>query len=1236
ISISGINGTTTRSNQAVQLKLQSRLNSYSTIIDCIVTDRVTDDIPSSNVKRTAFEIPRNIELADPNFHIASKIDILIGADTFWNLICVGQIKPSQKHPTLQKTRLGWILAGRLNNSVMNSRNMQSFHASLSNSELNEQLSKFWQLDEIHYKSNSYTLEESFCVKHFLENVSTNEQGRYIVKLPLKEELIVSIGNSRNIALSRLQGLERRFVRDPHLKKRYSDFIDEYLTLGHMKPIVEQSSNESGAYYLPHHCVLKESAKSTKLRVVFDGSCKTDTGISLNDSMMIGPVVQEDLMSILMRFRIYIYVIVADIIKMYRQILLHPSQTKLQRILWRLMSDLDVKIYELLTVTYGTAAASFLATMCLKHLAEKYAHVFPIGSLHVIRNFYGDDLLTGANTISEAMVIRDQVVQLLKLASFELSKWGSNCPELLNGVSDQSEGLVPFDKDSDFRILGILWDRDDDTFRFSYKPSQQPNVVTKRSILSEVSRLFDPLGLLGPIIVIAKLIIQDLWISKVYWDESIQQDSHTKWLRLKLQLPCLNQFHIPRCVGNFANPKSTQIHGFCDASQRAYGACVYIRMKVGHQRYQSNLLCSKSRVAPLKAVTLPRLELQAALLLSQLVDKIRSSIDLTDVEVFLSSDSKITLNWIASPSRKWSTFVVNRVGEIQRLTDISSWRYVASCNNPADILSRGSFPDDLIDSHMWWHGPSFLLEPDGHWPSGEYNSFDGEIPEQRVVCTAVVSIDCEVIDDLLNKFSSVNKICRILAYCSRFTKPQDSISQSIEISPKEIINSLNIICKVVQMKAFINEYHALKNQNDISKSSCILSLSPFMSEDGLIRVGGRLKNSALSFDACHQIVLPRNHILTKRIIEFEHQRNMHSPLQATMAAVRQRFWPLSLRSSTRKIINNCVICFKAKPIFSETIMGSLPAPRVNVSRPFSHCGVDYAGPVTLREGKRRNSRNHKAYIAVFVCFATKALHLELVSDLTTDAFISSLKRLISRRGKPERMYSDNATTFVGAQRQIKEFYDFLKTEQAQNSIEHFLRDQQTEWHFIPPNAPHFGGLWEAAVKSAKFHLTRIVGTANLTFEEMSTVLCEIEAILNSRPLVPLTSDPNDLGYLSPGHFLVGSPLNSFPARNLTDVNTNKLLRWQVVEQMRQHFWHRWSSEYLNSLQERHKWKMSKGQQLKLDQLVLIKQQGVAPLQWITGRIEDIHLGSDGLARSAKVRTSKGSYVRPLSKLAILPI
>lgn len=511
-----------------------------------------------------------------------------------------------------------------------------------------------------------------------------------------------------------------------------------------------------------------------------------------------------------------------------------------------------------------------------------------------------------------------------------------------------------------------------------------------------------------------------------------------------------------------------------------------------------------------------------------------------------------------------------------------------------------------------------------------------MPEQRRICASVILHDCNIINDLLARFSNLNKISRILAYCCRFFRLRSTKPQTITISSSEILHSLNIMCKAVQRQVFAKEYASLSSHGSICKPSTLLSLFPFIDDDGLIRVGGRLKNSALQYDACHQIVLPQNHTLTKRIIEFEHLRNLHSGVQATMAAVRQRFWPLSLRSSTRKIIHNCITCFRAKPTFSEALMGSLPADRVKVSRPFSRCGVDYAGPVTLREGKRRNSRNHKAYIAVFVCFATKALHLELVSDLTSDAFIAALKRLISRRGRPERMCSDNATTFIGAQRQIKEFYDFLNMESVQASIEHFLRDQQTTWSFIPPNTPHHDGLWEAAVKSVKFHLTRIVGTANLTFEEMQTVLCEIEAILNSRPLIPLSSDPNDLNYLSPGHFLVGSPLNSFPTPNLENVNTNTLIRWQMIEQMRQHFWRRWSMEYLNSLQERHKWKTSKGQQLEPGQMVLIKQPGVPPMQWLTGRVTDVQIGSHGLRRSATVMTARGSYVRPLSRLAILPI
>ncbi|XP_011873966.1 PREDICTED: uncharacterized protein LOC105565188 [Vollenhovia emeryi] len=318
------------------------------------------------------------------------------------------------------------------------------------------------------------------------------------------------------------------------------------------------------------------------------------------------------------------------------------------------------------------------------------------------------------------------------------------------------------------------------------------------------------------------------------------------------------------------------------------------------------------------------------------------------------------------------------------------------------------------------------------------------------------------------------------------------------------------------------------------------------------------------------------------------------------------------------------------------MGSLPAGRVTVSKPFYHTGMDYAGPLLVREGKRRNARHNKAYVAIFVCLATKAVHIELVSDLTSDAFIAALKRFVSRRGKPACLYSDNGTNFVGAKNQLRDLYDALLRDDLQPDIRNFLTQQETSWKFIPPHAPHFGGLWEAAVKSAKTHLGRIVGQARLTFEEMQTVLCEVEAVLNSRPITQLSTDPNDLMYLSPGHFLVGTPLNSFPSRDICDVNENRLVRWQRIEQLRQHFWRRWSTEYIHSLQERQKWKINKGRQLKMGQLVLLKQQGLTPLHWLLGRIIQVHADSEGNARSATIKTASGSVVRPLSKIAILPI
>ncbi|XP_036138905.1 uncharacterized protein LOC118644436 [Monomorium pharaonis] len=589
VSISGIGGAMTCSKQAVQITLRSRLNSSSLTVDCIVADRITDDLPSFTIKRSAFDLPRNLPLADPNFNVSSGIDVLIGAEAFWSLLCVGQIRASNRHPLLQKTRLGWILAGKLNAPPPPTRHVRALHSAVSNSTLHQQLAKLWHLEDISNDSQALTSQEKICENHFASTVTRDAQGRYIVQLPFKQELVSELGHSRDIALKRFFSLERRFARQPTLRARYSEFMQEYLALGHMRPIREEPTSTVNAYYLPHHCVVKEDAKGTKLRVVFDGSCKTETGLSLNDCLLTGPV------------------------------LVHQDHTRFQRILWRQDKSAELRTFELLTVTYGTASASYLATRCLTHLADHYSSEFPVDSLRLRRDFYVDDLLTGADTKSEALTIRDQIILLLRQGCMELSKWGSNCAELLENVNDLGERLVSFDKESNFLILGILWDREEDTFHFSFTDSQTPSTISKRSILSEVSSLFDPLGLIGPVIVVAKVLLQELWQLGLDWDESIPQDLHAKWIQIKTQLPDLSALRIPRRVKYQADPNRIQVHGYCDASQLAYGACIYVRSQIDTDSFRSQLLCSRSRVAPLKALSLPRLELSAALLLAQLVD-----------------------------------------------------------------------------------------------------------------------------------------------------------------------------------------------------------------------------------------------------------------------------------------------------------------------------------------------------------------------------------------------------------------------------------------------------------------------------------------------------------------------------------------------------------------------------------------------------------------------------------------
>jgi hypothetical protein len=433
---------------------------------------------------------------------------------------------------------------------------------------------------------------------------------------------------------------------------------------------------------------------------------------------------------------------------------------------------------------------------------------------------------------------------------------------------------------------------------------------------------------------------------------------------------LNQLEIPRQTTSNQNPIGFELHGFCDASERAYGACIYIRSLNTATPHQTRLHCAKSRMAPLKTITLARLDLCGALLLSKLIASLRQSLNLPIAKTYCWTDSQILLSWLAAEPATWKTFVANRVSEIQVLTKNCVWSYVNTKDNPADVISRGCSPSELIDSPLWWHGPSLNF------------ANDQELPEQRRVVAVAITSEKMLPPDFLTQFSSLRKLQRVLSYCLRFAencrKPITKHTSPLKVS--ELERSILIILKNVQHQAFSTEIKELEGGRQVSKKSRLISLNPFLDDSGLIRVGGRLRNSGAHSDVKHPIVLPKCKI-TELIIQSEHISLLHAGPQATLASLRQRYWPISGSSVVRRIIHNCLKCFRANPTTSSQLMGDLPKDRVQPARPFLSSGVDFGGPVYLKEGRGRGKRTVKGYIALFVCFATKALHLELVGGIS---------------------------------------------------------------------------------------------------------------------------------------------------------------------------------------------------------------------------------------------------------------
>lgn len=1256
LQISGISQEKMLTNEMVDFKIVSNANVKKDFhISCVVLDKITCKLPQMNLNISKFKLPENIFLADPQFYISSKIDILLGADIYYDLIVPGIIKLGENMPSIFNTHLGHIVGGKTSNDKISSYITVSEPTEIENcvsllsckiASIDEIIKKFWILEEVENKT-ILSADDEKSEQIFKESTIRLGNGQFQVDLPFKNsEEHLKLGDSFTQAKKRFISLENKLTKNVELKQQYKEFINEYIQLNHAKTVPLTLQNEIGEnkYFMPHHAVIREDSETTRLRVVFDASMKTTTGISLNNILLKGYTVQPELFDILNRFRLYQFVAIVDIQKMYRQIQVNPKHTFLQNILWRENPGEELKCLELLTVTYGTNFAPFVATRCLNELAYKEKQNYPLAADVLLNQTYVDDALIGANSICELTMTCTQLTNLLNSAGFHLHKWHSNSKQFVNTFfgKDSNETYDFQSENKSNKVLGLQWNSIKDVFTVSLPEIHEKKCFTKREVLSKIASMFDPLGVLGPVIVVGKIIMQEIWILKLDWDDYLPEELNTRWNNYFKKLSALTNVKIPRHLCLNYSVEKFEIHSFSDASLRSYGACLYLRILYSNKMVSCRLICSKSRVSPLKTISLARLELCGAELAGKLLNK---CLNIFENKVKFSSinlwtDSEIVLYWLSSHASRWSIFVANRVSTIQTLTSDYIWRHVKSENNPADILSRGISPDKIKECDMWWQGPKFLQNYDLDLNTLNFHprAHTGNLDEERKN-SKTVSLHAHIDTfwtPLVMRFSCFSRFQRTIAYCLRFLNDQLKLTPEKTTGPltvQELKSALTIIIKKIQLLNFALHIEALKSQKPITDKH-ILRLNPFLDNEGVLRVGGRLANANIPYEQRFPIILPSKNHVTDLLLRKEHLRLGHAGPQTVLSNIRLRYWPLNGLKEIKKIINKCTVCYRFKAQPANQIMSNLPKDRVTASRPFYATGVDFGGPLLIKSSPIKNAKLLKCYFAVFVCMATKAVHIELVSELTTDAFIATLKRFIARRGNPKVIYSDNATNFLGSKNEIKKVYDFFKIPKNLTEVQEFLSEKEIQWKYIPPLSPHWGGIWEAAIKSTKYHLHRVVADAHLTFEKLYTCLTQIESILNSRPLCAMSTDPSDMNILTPGHFLIGSSLTAFPEKDVSNIQTNRLSKWQQISKIRQHFWKRWSVDYLNQLQNRPKWLRS-SENLKINDLVLLKEDNVPPLKWPRARIVEVVPGSDGKVRMVKLKTQKGEFVRNISKVCPLP-
>ncbi|XP_057290228.1 uncharacterized protein LOC130612911 [Hydractinia symbiolongicarpus] len=971
----------------------------------------------------------------------------------------------------------------------------------------------------------------------------------------------------------------------------------------------------------------------------------------------GPSIATPLFDVLARFRANNIAFIADIEKAFLQISLFPGHRDYVRFLWfKNIDTIDfdnfdnnvLEEWRICRVLFSLTASPFLLNATLSKHIKNYDDIDPKFTERFLNSLHVDDLNGGSKNVDEGFTFYCKVKDRLAEASFNMRKFQSNAPKLEALVNELYKGPLEVNHEGNTtKVLGLQWLKDSDKIGFNFEEIKQkfhakPD-TTKRNVLQAIASIFDPLGLINPIIVKMKTFFQDLYIKNVKWDSPLSEEHLEIWSGIVQELHEVSSIQIDRnyCYNDENDPyKSVQLHGFSDASKAAYGCCVYIRFETESGKIKTALVSSKSRVAPIKSQTIPRLELLGALMLARLLDTVSRALNnVYPIErIFAWIDSSVVYSWIKNSDKIYKPFVQNRLTEIRRLFDVKCLKLVGTNVNPADISSRGSSPLKLSTKSLWFEGPGFLTLPENEWPRLQVG--DKFLPESS--CEEKLSLnvnteftclksDSDVVNDAclseiikVDNYNSFKKLVRVTAYVLRFIRRckeekkrnEKKTTNTLLLTKREWPEDLSVeeikFAKFKWLKLF--QWKVQNNKNfEVEK----VKLGLFKDDDGVLRCKGRVQNSPLPYDTRHPMFLPTQCELLPLIVSDSHRAVGHNGPRDTLCHVRKQFWIPRLRQVVRNLLRNCTLCkrFESKAfIYPST--SALPDFRLSLNFAFTNIGIDYAGPLYIRDIYSR-SDVHKAWICLITCVSSRAVYLDISTDLCASTCVNVLKRFVNKNGAPKVINSDNGSNFISKE------------------VQHFASSHGIKWCFNIEAAPWQGGYFERLIQSLKRCLKKVLFKTLVDYEEMLTILSAIERILNNRPLTFIYDDVNE-SPLTPNQLIYGKNV-SIDYEEYDGESWQLTVRAKYIKTVLDHFWKRWLNEYVVDLCEFHKQKKKKLQssyEIKVNDVVLIHDDVRA--KWKIGRVRKLLKSKDARIRAAKVLVAtnnnrKTIITRTLNKL-----